>query len=80
MVLLLEFLIINKNLDVLLLLRGNKPRILHLLFSCILTLFRMGLFGAAHGWRGAKSPLLKICHTYPTMMKLSTVIPYLKKI
>ena len=27
-----------------------------------------------------KSPLPKICHTYPTMMKLGTVIPYLKKI
>ena len=39
----------------------------------ILTLFRMGFFGAAHGWRGAKS------HTYPTMMKLGTVVPYLKK-
>ena len=25
-------------------------------------------------------PLSKICHTYPTMMKLSTVIPYPKKI
>ena len=25
-------------------------------------------------------PLPKICHTYPTMMKLGTVIPYLKKI
>ena len=24
--------------------------------------------------------LPKICHTYPTMMKLGTVIPYLKKI
>ena len=45
----------------------------------------MGIFGAAHGcevWgRGVKNvPLPKICHTYPTMMKLSTVIPYLKKI
>ena len=31
--------------------------------------------------RGPKrSLLLKICHTYPTMMKLGTVIPYLKKI
>ena len=33
--------------------------------------------------RGAKrlTPLFKICHTYPTtMMKLGTVIPYLKKI
>ena len=44
----------------------------------------MGLFGAAHGWgggRGAKRPPLpKICHTYPTMIKLDPVIPYLKKI
>ena len=46
----------------------------------ILTLFRMDLFGAAHGWGGAKiPPLPKICHTYPTMMKLSTVMPYLRK-
>ena len=46
-----------------------------------LTLFRMGFFGAARGWRGAKRPPLpKTCHTYPTMMKLGTVIPYLKKI
>ena len=34
-----------------------------------LTLFRMGHYGAA-----------KICHRYPTMMKLGTVIPYLEKI
>ena len=27
-----------------------------------------------------KGPLPKICLTYPTMMKLGTVIPYLKKI
>ena len=47
----------------------------------------MGLFGAAHGWRGsgeggegAKDPFSKICHTYPTLMKLGTVIPYLKNI
>ena len=49
----------------------------------------MGIFKTAHGWRGGgggggppgkKSPLPEICHTYPTMMKLSTVIPYLKKI
>ena len=25
-------------------------------------------------------PFPKICHTYPTMMKLGTVIPYLKEI
>ena len=47
-----------------------------------LTLFRMGFFKAAHGWKvGAKKvPLPKIYHTYPTMMKLGTVIPYPKKI
>ena len=39
----------------------------------------MGIFGAAHGWRG-KDPLPKIYYTYPTMMKLDTVTPYLKKI
>ena len=40
----------------------------------------MGLFGATHGWGQAKNaPIPKICHTYPTMMKLGTVIPYLKK-
>ena len=27
-----------------------------------------------------KVPLSKICHTYPTLIKLGTVIPYLKKI
>ena len=39
---------------------------------------QMGLFGAAHGW-GAKKPP-RICCTYPTVMKLDTVLPYLKKI
>ena len=29
---------------------------------------------------GKKTRLPKICHTYPTMMKLDTLIPYLKKI
>ena len=27
-----------------------------------------------------KTPLPKICHTYPTMMKLGKVIPYSEKI
>ena len=49
-----------------------------------LTLFRMGFFGAAHGWGGGGGgknvPLPKICHTYPTITKLGPVIPYLKKI
>ena len=41
----------------------------------------MGIFGAAHGWGWAKPPPLpKIFHIYPAMMKLGTVIPYLKKI
>ena len=49
----------------------------------ILSLFRIGLFEAAHGrgkgrgW-GKNAPFPKICHTYPTMMKLGTEIPYLK--
>ena len=32
------------------------------------------------GGGAIKAPLPKICHTYPTMMKLGTVKPYLKKI
>ena len=44
-----------------------------------LTLFKLGFFGAAHGWSGEMSPLPKICHTYPAMMKFGTVVAYLKK-
>ena len=50
-----------------------------------LTLFRMGFFGAAHGCGGTgrgeakRSPSLKSV-IYPTMMKLRTVILYLRKI
>ena len=52
-----------------------------MLWNTVLTLFRMGIFGAADGWEGPKrSPLPKICHTYPTMTKFGTVITYLKKI
>ena len=32
------------------------------------------------GAGGKKTSLPKICYKYPTMMKLGTVIPYLKKI
>ena len=43
----------------------------------------MGFFGAAHGCGGGggvvKAPHPKNCHTNPTIMKLGTVIPYLKK-
>ena len=35
----------------------------------------------AHGWEEAKKALLpKTCHIYLALMKLGTVIPYLKKI
>ena len=35
----------------------------------------------AHGWEEGKKALLpKTCHIYLTLMKLGTVIPYLKKI
>ena len=42
-----------------------------------LTVSQMVLFSAAP--ERPPSPY-KICHVYPTMMKLSTVMPYLKKI
>ena len=36
-------------------------------------LFRMGIFAAAHGYGGPKRPHLpKLCHTYPTTMKLGS--------
>ena len=45
---------------------------------------KIGLFGAAHrdgeGGRAKSPPLPKICHTYPIIMKLGTLTPYLKKI
>ena len=42
----------------------------------------MSIFGAAHVWRGVGGggKKAKICHRYPTMMKLGAVIPYLRKI
>ena len=42
----------------------------------------MGFFGAAHGYEETKNtfPPPKISRTYHTIMKLSTVIPYLKMI
>ena len=43
-----------------------------------LILLRIGLSGATHELGGGQKdpPLLpKICHTYPVMMKLGTVIP-----
>ena len=32
------------------------------------------------GGEAERFPLPKICHRYPTMMKIGAVIPYLKKI
>ena len=60
----------------------KRKKIEHYLKSITVTLFRMGIFGATHGSGvGAKRlSLPNICHTYPTMMKFGTVIPYLKKI
>ena len=60
---------------------GSRMSHLYFRFWCYLTLFKMSFFGAAHGWEwGQKGHLPKICHTYPTMIKLGTVIPYIKKI
>ena len=40
-----------------------------------------GIFRGCSRMEGGKNaPLFKICHTYPTTMKLGTVIPYPKKI
>ena len=54
----------------------------HLCQSLFFNPIQDGLFSGllTDGGGGAKDPLPKICHTYPTMMKLGTVIPYLKKI
>ena len=40
----------------------------------------MSLLGRLMDVRDKKGPLPKICHTYPTMMKLGTVIPNPKKL
>ena len=45
----------------------------------------MPFWGRLRLWRregggGKKAPVPKIYHRYPAMMKLGTVIPYLKKI
>ena len=45
----------------------------------LLNLLRIGIFEAAQGGVEQKGSLPKICRTYLTVMKLGTVIPYLKK-
>ena len=37
-----------------------------------------GAVNGSEGWQKARLP--KICHTYPTMMKLGSVTPYLKMV
>ena len=49
------------------------------LTNVYLTLFKW-LFRGCSQMGGQRGPLPQIFHTYPTMMKLGTVIPYLKKI
>ena len=43
----------------------------------------MDLFMAVHGWGGGGGqkglPLPKICDTFPVIMKVGTVIPYLRR-
>ena len=63
-------------------LQDNKTHFLQSLFDKVtLTLLRMDFLGAAQGWGEGgckKAPLVsKICHAYPTLMKLGTVILYL---
>ena len=46
-----------------------------------LTIFRIGFFGLlTDGGRLFLPPLPKICHTYHAIMKLSTILPYLREI
>ena len=54
---------------------------LYKVFGFLLTPFRMVLFRAAHGWGEGvqKSSLREICHAYPTIIKLLTVIPVIPK-
>ena len=55
---------------------NKKQKLLGAEIDRTLTLFRMGFFGAAHGWWGGfLAPLPKIRHTYSTIMKLDTIIP-----
>ena len=58
----------------------DLPRLMFIDEECRnLSPIQDGLFrGCSWMWRPKRLP--KICHTYATMMKLGTVIPYLKKI
>ena len=66
--------ILPMNLEVVIIFKEQISK-LYILAANLLTLFSMDFFGAAHGWGEAKkAPLYKICHTYPTMMKLGKVL------
>ena len=54
--------------------------IYYLIFSILHVTFKRILTDRRRGGVDKKVPVPKICHTYPTMMKLCTVIPYLKAI
>ena len=51
------------------------------IFLKVLNPIQDGLFrGCSRMGGDKKAPLLKICHTYSTMMKLGAVMPFLKEI
>ena len=58
--------------EVLYIFTPNKP------YGYLLILFRMGMLMDGGGRK--KAPFLKTCDTYPAMMKLGTLMPYLEKI
>ena len=56
-----------------------KSYIIHYIHHC--NFIQDGSFrGCLRMWGSKKLPSPKICHKHPTMMKLSTCLPYLKKI
>ena len=46
---------------------------------CNINPIQDGISRGCSEMRGQKGPLYKICRTYPIMMKLGTVVPYLEK-
>ena len=50
------------------------------IFSWIFNLIQDGLFRSCSKMGSKKVPFSKICHTYPTIMKLDTAVRYLKRI
>ena len=61
--------------------RGEAIEILKGLFPKHFNPIQDGHFWGCSRMGGSKkAPIPKICHRYPTMMKLGMVIPYLKKI